>query len=286
MSKFQPSLSEIVGHSKARGTKLSPLDRLKECILNKTNVIVYGEAGIGKTSSVYALAKSLGYDIVEINASDERRTEDLEEISRLVRMLTFNKCIYLFDEVDGLKNGRLMGKILDKSIHPIVMTANEIWKVSEAIKRRSDKIRFYPPRIDEVLKRVKEIADKKGIRPRYDMVTRDVRSSINAALYGSKGREVTTIFDKITNLFINGRFDKSLKNEKNVLIWLMDNAPKFYFGEALLEFYETLSKVDTSGRLEILDCIRRGKHEKVNYPFYLRRLKVMGKKKEGEINNG
>ena len=60
--------SQIIGQSLA-------LVQLKEFIQNYKKqkykaALLYGPVGTGKTSSVYALAKELNYDILEINSSD------------------------------------------------------------------------------------------------------------------------------------------------------------------------------------------------------------------------
>ena len=42
--------------------------------------LLLGPAGSGKTSSVYAIAKDLGYTIMEVNASDSRNKQSIKDI--------------------------------------------------------------------------------------------------------------------------------------------------------------------------------------------------------------
>ena len=41
-------------------------------------LLVYGPSGVGKTSTIHALANELDLEIIEVNASDVRNTEGLE----------------------------------------------------------------------------------------------------------------------------------------------------------------------------------------------------------------
>eukprot|EP00898_Chlorokybus_atmophyticus_P003789 jgi/Chlat1/4410/Chrsp29S04548 len=45
--------------------------------LNRTAILLYGPAGVGKTAAVYACASQLGYKVIEVNASDQRSGSNL-----------------------------------------------------------------------------------------------------------------------------------------------------------------------------------------------------------------
>lgn len=48
---------------------------------SKKAVILSGKAGIGKTSSAYALANDFGWQVVELNASDTRSGDTIRRIA-------------------------------------------------------------------------------------------------------------------------------------------------------------------------------------------------------------
>jgi replication factor C large subunit len=94
--------------------------------------ILYGPSGTGKTSAVYALANEMGYEILEINASDCRGSDEITAVvgnaSKQASLFGMNKII-LVDEVDGISGQEDRGgipalaKIIAETRFPIVMTA-------------------------------------------------------------------------------------------------------------------------------------------------------------------
>ncbi|HZD43983.1 MAG TPA: AAA family ATPase, partial [Methanomicrobiales archaeon] len=69
-------------------------------------LLLYGKPGTGKTSSAYALATDMGWEVVELNASDQRTKGSIEKIagsSSLTRSLTgAERKLILLDEADNL----------------------------------------------------------------------------------------------------------------------------------------------------------------------------------------
>src|SRR3989344_7715831 len=78
---------------------------LKESILKKECVLLGGPPGSCKTSSVYAIANELNYEVLELNASDVRNKDQIEKIiaNAIKQVSLFKKGkIILIDEVDGI----------------------------------------------------------------------------------------------------------------------------------------------------------------------------------------
>ncbi|CAD2219890.1 replication factor C subunit 1 [Angomonas deanei] len=97
--------------------------------------LLSGPPGIGKTTSVYMVAKELGLLIVEYNASDFRSKKSLKEkVSSSVNNKTFSNSashyvnmLLLMEEVDGCDIGGT-GEIINmikKTTVPIVCTCND-----------------------------------------------------------------------------------------------------------------------------------------------------------------
>ena len=129
--KYLPKrLSEVYGQEesvKALSKFISNFGKAKA-----RAAILYGPSGTGKTSVVYALASELGYEVLEINASDCRGSDEINSIignaSKQASLFGMNKII-LIDEVDGISGQEDRGgipalaKIIAETRFPIVMTA-------------------------------------------------------------------------------------------------------------------------------------------------------------------
>src|SRR3989338_7815423 len=69
------STKDLIGQDEA-------IAKLKKFIVNfskekKNSALIYGSSGTGKTSSVYAIAKEIGHEVIEVNASDFRNAEQI-----------------------------------------------------------------------------------------------------------------------------------------------------------------------------------------------------------------
>ncbi len=113
---------------------------LKDYIINykkkpQRAALLLGPIGTGKTSSIYALARQLDYDLLEINSSDLRNEESMRTFlgSALGQQsLFFRPKIILVDEIDNISGREDRGcipalvKVLEKSTFPVILTANDI----------------------------------------------------------------------------------------------------------------------------------------------------------------
>ncbi|ORC88692.1 replication factor C, subunit 1 [Trypanosoma theileri] len=99
--------------------------------------LLSGPPGVGKTTSVYVVAKELGRSVVEYNASDFRSRKSLREhVTDVINNRTFNgtassytKIILLMDEVDGCDIGGVgeVIQMIKSTTIPIVCTCNDRW---------------------------------------------------------------------------------------------------------------------------------------------------------------
>jgi len=157
--KYRPKrLDEIENQEEAKA-------KLRDYVMNYNKkykgkvLLLYGPPGSGKTSSVYALANELGWEVLEINASDERNAIYIHRIvgeASKGRPLFAKGRIILVDEVDGLSGKEDRGgvgalvKVARESRWPIICTANDPW--------------------DQKLKKLREIAimvEFKRLSPRH-----------------------------------------------------------------------------------------------------------------------
>src|SRR3989344_2558995 len=165
LNKYKPkSLNEIIGQNSA-------ISKLRKAVNEKRPVLIYGVPGIGKSSSVYALAKDLGYEIMEVNASDYRNKEQIyEKVGSSARQASlFSKGkIILIDEIDGLNNkdrGAIteIVSILKETEHSVVIIGNDIWDSKfKELRKECELIQFDKLNYMDILKILKDILNKEG----------------------------------------------------------------------------------------------------------------------------
>ena len=128
MIKNPKKLNEIIGQDTKK--ILLWLENPKRKAL-----LIHGPTGTGKTSAAYALADDKNFELLELNSSDLRNKEKIKNIigtaSQQQSLFGKNKLI-LIDEVDGISGRHDYGglaelnKVIDKSKHPIILTANDV----------------------------------------------------------------------------------------------------------------------------------------------------------------
>jgi len=80
--KYRPtSLDDIVGNERAISELRKWANSWNHGIPKKRAIILSGKAGIGKTSSAYALAKDFGWAAIELNTSDARNATTIKNVA-------------------------------------------------------------------------------------------------------------------------------------------------------------------------------------------------------------
>ncbi|MEM1845554.1 MAG: AAA family ATPase [Desulfurococcaceae archaeon] len=139
--KYRPRrIDDVVNQDNAKTQFIQWIKTwIEKRIPDKKAALLYGPAGCGKTSLVEAVANEYRIELVEMNASDFRRREDIERIASVAARISslFTKMkIILLDEVDGINPRLDFGAVdaildlIDKSRYPVVMTANDPWSQS------------------------------------------------------------------------------------------------------------------------------------------------------------
>ncbi|MFA5303745.1 MAG: replication factor C large subunit [Candidatus Nanoarchaeia archaeon] len=270
----------------------------------KKALLLIGPEGSGKTSSVYAIANSLGFDVLEINASDKRNAENIKSIvgsASLQQGLFSNSKIILIDEVDGLSGNsdrggvREINLILKSTNFPIIMTANNEYSSKlEGVKQNSTVIKFKKRGYWDIYKLVKLIneAENKGlstisIKKIASLAQGDVRSAFNDLGNIACDLDVddlferskeSSIFDALKIIFKSKTFDSlltsadNLKNLeiKDVVLWICSNIINEYEKpHEIREAYDYLSMADV-----FLGRIKRRMHWR--FMYYAKMLATIG----------
>lgn len=286
--KYAPnSVKEVVGNT-------SSIMKLEGFIKNfkkskKKAVIIYGPTGTGKTEIVYALSKEYDLEILEVNASDFRNKEMINETvgKSMNQYSLFGKGkIILLDEIDGLSGSndrggaQALAALLDKSSFPIIMTANDPWdKKLSSLRSKSIMIEFESLNYLDIFRVLKKIADNEEIlisdqdlKTISNCVGGDLRSAINDFYLVSYGRkkvkseDLESIGDRnreehihsLLTLMFKGKNSKAILNSfdntnlefNDIKLWIDENLPREYKGVELKDAYDNLSKSEVfNGRI-------------------------------------
>ena len=106
--KYQPqSIEEIIGNKSVIQTILKWVDQWPRSISrNRRALLLHGPPGVGKTIAVYIIAKQLGFEINEINASDKRSKKVMQQLlnraANAGSLFSKRGRILLIDELAGL----------------------------------------------------------------------------------------------------------------------------------------------------------------------------------------
>ncbi len=165
--KYRPQhLGDIQGHSKAIEEIVSWLE---SWTANSKPLLLVGDPGVGKTTIAYALAREYGYELFEVNASDERTKSMLQERveGALVQQSLFGtQKLILLDEVDGAKASERnqLTKLLNKSQFPVLLTANDLYERGMAQLRQKCKVvKLKHVHTNSVKAHLKRICEKENI---------------------------------------------------------------------------------------------------------------------------
>ena len=199
--KYRPQkLSEILGQEHITTPLSKIVDAVKTGERDLPHMLFIGPAGTGKTTTAYALARELGWDIVELNASDER---GIDVIRGKVKMMAFSrgKKIILLDEADALTEDaqQALRRIMEKATDArFILTANFEWKIIDPIKSRCAIFRFRRIPEDKIIRRLVEILRAEGVKIKKDQLE-TTRQALRAIVQVSGGdlRKAINLLEEI-----------------------------------------------------------------------------------------
>ena len=269
--KYKPKTEKDLVHEKE-------IDKIKSSISKNKNILIYGPTGIGKTSTIHIIAKELNLELIEINASDLRNKEQMENIigeSSKQLSLFNNGKIILIDEIDSASSrdrGFLssLTEILQTTKFPIIMVADDPWDSSfYNLRKKVEMVELKKPSPTSVYNIIKNICEKENLKFSDSDLKRlshchDIRSCINdLQLYSVVNKELNlenmdernvkeSIFNSLRLIFKSKDFELSSKSFDNInedldtcMLWLDENIPLEYKNNNdILNAYEKLSKAD------------------------------------------
>jgi replication factor C large subunit len=244
-------------------------------------LLVHGPSGTGKSALISMLAKENGWDILELNASDNRDEESIKRLiaaSAIPKTIMGNRKIIVFDEIDELASrfdkGASSGinTLIAKSRTPIVFIANNMWdKRITFLRGKVEEVKFKKlehATIKRVLERVARSAKLNVSQEIIDTIaTRskgDARSAINdicvldgavpesVEILGWRDRK-TEIFEVLDKIFMSNTVTAPLiaiaSSDVSIdmmINWVEENIPKRYTEKGdMKRAFDSLSTAST-----------------------------------------
>ncbi|AKB58914.1 Replication factor C large subunit [Methanosarcina barkeri 227] len=264
--KYRPqTLKEIVGNKKAVQDLRTWAEKWLSGIPERRAVILHGPAGVGKTSTAHALARDLGWEVIELNASDQRTAGVIEKVAgsaASMNTLFGGKRLIILDEADNIhgtadRGGmRAIAGIIKSTLQPIVLIANDIYGLTPTIRNLCLEIKFGSVQSRSMVPALKKVCESEEILCSPDAVQKiaegaggDLRSAINdlqAAATGRKALEVEdistsgrdvkeNIFKAMQRIFKSTDCKKALEasrgldeSPEDLVHWIDENLPFQY----------------------------------------------------------
>ncbi len=145
--KYRPSnINDLLLNESSRSVIIQWLKSWMEHRETKKALILYGQQGIGKTSTAYAIANSAELPVIEMNASEQRNRESMKKIGLMASayhdLFSTGKTpdkVILIDEADNIFESRNISKggdtggmselldIIKHTSNPVIVTMNDFY---------------------------------------------------------------------------------------------------------------------------------------------------------------
>ncbi len=184
--KYRPqSLDDVIGNPGAVNTLRMWAESWNNGIPEKRALILIGTPGIGKTTSAQALARDMGWPLIEMNSSDQRDATAIEDVAvRGSRFNTFSddgsymdsskgqRKLIVLDEADNFFGNSDRGaipvitRLIKETQQPLILIVNDFYELSRkcsAAKTDTVQITFQKPKAPSIVKALTRIAQNEGI---------------------------------------------------------------------------------------------------------------------------
>ncbi|WP_424359069.1 replication factor C large subunit [Methanocella sp. MCL-LM] len=278
--KYRPvSLADIVGNDAA----VKALRQWAETFgTGKKAVILYGGPGVGKTSAALALAHDMGWDYIELNASDVRTKDAINRIAGPAATAgtfegTGGRRLVILDEADNLHGNADRGgesaiiNVIKHASQPVILIANDMYAMSKPLRESALQVQFRAILSTSVAKVLRKVCAKEGLDCDPEALmkiaerTNDLRSAINDLQAAAQGSGQVTVADvstadrdvpetifKVMGMIFRGKNMREAlnatygldENPEDLIGWVDENLPREYQDDDLERGFDALSKAD------------------------------------------
>ena len=206
--KYRPqTLDSVIGNPTAVNS-LRAWARSWEHGIPETRVAVLrGPPGVGKTTSVEALAREMGWSIIEMNASDQRTGKALEDVAlrgsmfetfaddgSFTRSTEGGRKLIVLDEADNFYGNHdkgampVVNALIKGTCQPVVLIVNDFYELSRkssAVNDSTLQITFKKPQASTVAKALYKIADAEGVEvdpEAMELIAQNANGDMRAAV--------------------------------------------------------------------------------------------------------
>lgn len=220
--KHRPkTLADLVGNKAAIEAFKAWAESWKDGPPEQRAVILAGPPGVGKTSAAHAIARDMGWGVVELNASDQRNYEAVKRVALQGAVhrgfgadgsfASDARTLVILDEADNLfgqedRGGmKAITETLRQAQNPVVLIANdwyELTRRASALRDEAISIKFtrvHSASIPNALRRVAKaenvVVEPEAMELLVAGAGGDMRSAINDLQAVAIGRETVTAKD-------------------------------------------------------------------------------------------
>lgn len=284
VEKYKPKgLRDIVGQPKAIAEITRWAQSWERGKPIKPAALFYGPAGTGKSAAAAALASDFGWDLIEMNASDQRNLGEVKRVAGTAASTgtlfggTAVKRLIVLDEADNIYGTADRGgysaikEIIAETHNPLVLIANDKDAIPWEIKAACLMVGFERISEEVIIKELERILhlekiefEEIAVKVIAETARGDLRSAINDLQTLTTGKKKLTIKDVVlyrrdqeTSIedYLAKLMEVTSADEARKLLWSLDMPPEDVL--AWISENIPLAVSDAAARAKVYDAISR-----------------------------
>lgn len=276
-------LRELAGQGQAIKQILEWAESWRMGKPKKRGLLLYGAAGTGKTVAAATLSRQMGWDLIELNASDKRTFKVIKHVAGTAATTgtlfagATGKRLIVLDEADNVygvadRGGyRAISELLKEARNPVVLIANNLYAIPYEIRGLCLPLNFRRLTEETVAKALERIcraehieADPLALNVIAETAQGDLRSAINDLQAMATGKHRLKISDlalyhrdREADVFkvLSRLLQASTCKDARALLWSLDMPPE----DALAWINENIPRTltDPADLARVYDALSR-----------------------------